>query len=224
MSKHICITGCTKGLGLALAKWFLANGWQVSGVGRNQNSIDSLQSHNNGYFRSVDITDDIGLGLFAKELADHFGPPDLLVNNAGVINANAPIWEVPPDEFGKVVDINIKGVYYSLRHFAPLMIARGSGIMINLSSGWGRSTSAEVAPYCATKWAIEGLSQAMAQELPRGVAVAAMNPGIIDTDMLRSCFGEDASSFGNATQWAERTGPYLVGLNASINGQALTAP
>jgi len=224
MSKHICITGCTKGLGLALAKWFLANGWQVSGVGRNQNSIDSLQSHNNGYFRSVDITDDIGLGLFAKELADHFGPPDLLVNNAGVINANAPIWEVPPDEFGKVVDINIKGVYYSLRHFAPLMIARGSGIMINLSSGWGRSTSAEVAPYCATKWAIEGLSQAMAQEVPRGVAVAAMNPGIIDTDMLRSCFGEDASSFGNATQWAERTGPYLVGLNASINGQALTAP
>lgn len=224
MSKHICITGCTKGLGLALAKWFLANGWQVSGVGRNQNSIDSLQSHNNGYFRPVDITDDIGLGLFAKELADHFGPPDLLVNNAGVINANAPIWEVPPDEFGKVVDINIKGVYYSLRHFAPLMIARGSGIMINLSSGWGRSTSAEVAPYCATKWAIEGLSQAMAQELPHGVAVAAMNPGIIDTDMLRSCFGEDASSFGNATQWAERTGPYLVGLNASINGQALTAP
>jgi NAD(P)-dependent dehydrogenase (short-subunit alcohol dehydrogenase family) len=224
MSKHICITGCTKGLGLALAKWFLANGWQVSGVGRNQNSIDSLQSHNNGYFRSVDITDDIGLGLFAKELADHFGPPDLLVNNAGVINANAPLWEVPPEEFGKVVDINIKGVYYSLRHFAPLMIARGSGIMINLSSGWGRSTSAEVAPYCATKWAIEGLSQAMAQELPHGVAVAAMNPGIIDTDMLRSCFGEDASSFGNATQWAERTGPYLVGLNASINGQALTAP
>jgi NAD(P)-dependent dehydrogenase (short-subunit alcohol dehydrogenase family) len=148
----------------------------------------------------------------------------LLFNNAGVINANASLWEVPPEEFGKVVDINIKGVYHSLRHFAPLMIARGSGIMINLSSGWGRSTSAEVAPYCATKWAIEGLSQAMAQELPYGVAVAALNPGIIDTDMLRSCFGADTSSFGNATEWAERTGPYLAGLDASINDQSLTAP
>ncbi len=224
MSKHVCITGCTKGLGLALAKWFLENGWQVSGIGRNQDSINSLTSHKNGYFRSVDVTDETALGLFAKELANEIGTPDLLVNNAGVINVNAPLWEVSPEEFGKVVDINIKGVYHSLRCFAPLMISRGSGVMINLSSGWGRSTSAEVAPYCATKWAIEGLSQAMAQELPQGIAVAAMNPGIIDTDMLRSCFGEDASSFGNATQWAERTGPYLAGLDASINGQALTAP
>lgn len=96
--------------------------------------------------------------------------------------------------------------------------------MINLSSGWGRSTSPEVAPYCATKWAVEGLSQAMAQELPLGVAVTAMNPGIIDTDMLRSCFGNEAASFGDATQWAERAGPFLAGLDSSINGKALTAP
>jgi NADP-dependent 3-hydroxy acid dehydrogenase YdfG len=75
MSKNICITGCTKGLGLAIAKWFLANGWQVSGIGRNQFSIDSLQSQGNGYFRAVDVTDDIALGLFAKELADKFAPP-----------------------------------------------------------------------------------------------------------------------------------------------------
>ncbi|QXD30847.1 SDR family oxidoreductase [Candidatus Pelagisphaera phototrophica] len=224
MSKHVCITGCTKGLGLALAKWFYADGWRVSGIGRNQFSIDSLQSQGNGYFRAVDVTDDNTLGFFASELADQLGTPDLLVNNAGVINANAPLWEVPPEVFAKVVDINIKGVYHTIRHFAPLMIARGSGIMINLSSGWGRSTSAEVAPYCATKWAIEGLSQAMARELPDGVAIAAMNPGIIDTDMLRSCLGSDASRFGNTTQWAERTGPYLAGLDASINGQALTAP
>tara|TARA_B100000212_G_scaffold120599_2_gene90274 strand:- start:251 stop:925 length:675 start_codon:yes stop_codon:yes gene_type:complete len=224
MSKHVCVTGCTKGLGFALARWFLANGWQVSGIGRNQFSIASLQSQGKGYFRRVDVTSDIAIGLFAKELADKLGPPDLLVNNAGVINANAPLWEVPSEEFGKVIDINIKGVYHCLRHFAPLMIDRGSGIMINLSSGWGRSTSPEVAPYCATKWAIEGLSQAMAEELPHGVAVAAMNPGIIDTDMLRSCFGAHASSFGNATQWADRAGPYLAGLDASINGQALTSP
>lgn len=224
MKKHVCITGCTKGLGLALSKWFLNEGWYVSGFGRNQTSIESLQSHNNGYFRTEDVTNDSAVGSFATELAEHWGTPDLLVNNAGIINANAPLWEVPPEEFGRVIDINIKGVYNSLRHFAPQMIERGSGIMINLSSGWGRSTSPEVAPYCATKWAVEGLSQAMAQELPLGVAVTAMNPGIIDTDMLRSCFGNEAASFGDATQWAERAGPFLAGLDSSINGKALTAP
>lgn len=224
MSKHVCITGCTKGLGLALVKWFLNNSWKVSGLGRTQDSIDGLQSYENGYFRVVDVTDDAAVGKFAADLAVHFGTPDLLVNNAGVINANAPLWEVTPEEFGRVVDVNIKGVHHSLRHFAPQMIKRGSGIMINLSSGWGRSTSPEVAPYCATKWAVEGLSQAMAQELPSGVAVAAMNPGIIDTDMLRSCFGDDAASFGDATEWAEKAGPFLAGLDASINGKALSAP
>lgn len=224
MSKHVCITGCTKGLGLALVKWFLNNSWKVSGLGRNQDSINSLQSYKSGYFRVVDVTDDAAVGKFAADLAAHFGAPDLLVNNAGVINANAPLWEVTPEEFGRVVDVNIKGVHHSLRHFAPQMIERGSGIMINLSSGWGRSTSPEVAPYCATKWAVEGLSQAMAQELPSGVAVAAMNPGIIDTDMLRSCFGDGAASFGDATEWAEKAGPFLAGLDASINGKALSAP
>ena len=96
--------------------------------------------------------------------------------------------------------------------------------MINLSSGWGRSTSPEVAPYCATKWAIEGLSQAMAQELPASIAVAAMNPGIINTEMLQSCFSEDAANFEDATQWAKRAGPFLAKLDASVNGKPLTAP
>ncbi len=227
MTKHVCITGCTKGLGHALAHWFLNEGWIVSGLGRDHESIEALQSdasEDRGFFRIVDVTDESAVGAFAADLAAKFGAPDLLVNNAGLINANAPLWEVPPEDFGRVVDVNLKGVYNVLRHFAPQMIERGSGIMINLSSGWGRSTSAEVAPYCATKWAIEGLSQAMAQELPAGVAVAAMNPGIIDTDMLRSCFGEEAASFGNAAQWAERAGPFLAKLDTSINGKPLTAP
>ena len=227
MSKSICITGCTKGLGRALANWFLQNGWRVSGCGRNRASIESLRRSApavRAFFDAVDVTSDPAVAAFADAVAASFGPPDLLVNNAGVINANAPLWEVPADEFGLVVDVNLKGVANVLRHFTPLMIHRGSGIVINLSSGWGRSTSAEVAPYCATKWAIEGLSQAMAQELPKGVAVAAMNPGVIDTDMLRSCFGESAGSYGDAEAWAERVGPFLAGLDTSINGRQLTAP
>lgn len=225
--KHVCISGCTRGLGRALAQWFLNEGWSVSGFGRDAKAIAALSASGREdahFFRVLDVTDDDAVRAFAQAAKSALGPPDLLLNNAGMINANAPLWEVPAEEFSQVVDVNLKGLVNVLRHFAPLMIERGSGVMINFSSGWGRSTSPDVAPYCATKWAVEGLSQAMAQELPQKVAVAAMNPGIIDTEMLRSCFGESAGAYGDAEQWASRAGPFLAKLDASVNGRQLTAP
>ena len=104
------------------------------------------------------------------------------------------------------------------------MLSRKSGVIVNFSSGWGRSTDAEVAPYCATKWAIEGLTQALAQELPSGLAAVALNPGIINTDMLQSCFGTSASSYPTAAQWARTAVPFLLQLGPKHNGQQLTAP
>ena len=91
--------------------------------------------------------------------------------------------------FPQVIDVNLKGMANVIRHFVPAMVKNKSGVIVNFSSGWGRSTDAEVAPYCATKWAIEGLTQALAQELPPGMAAVPLNPGIINTGMLRSCFG-----------------------------------
>src|SRR5207245_166377 len=110
-------------------------------------------------------------------------------NNAALINPNAPLWTIAAAEFDRVIDVNLKGVANVIRHLVPAMIARGSVVIVNLSSGWGRSVSAEVAPYCCTKWGIEGLTRAMAQELPQGMAAVPLNPGIIDTAMLRSTFG-----------------------------------
>ena len=97
-------------------------------------------------------------------------------------------------------------------------------MIVNFSSGWGRSTSPEVAPYCASKWAIEGLSQALAQELPPGLAAVALNPGIINTDMLQRCFGPGASAYPTADEWAKKAVPFLANLGASDNGRSLTAP
>ena len=128
-------------------------------------------------------------------MLEDFGPPDLLINNAAVINANAPLWEVPVEEFQSLIDININGVFHVIRAFVPAMTRRGSGIIVNFSSTWGHSTSSEVAPYCASKWAMEGLSKALADDLPPGMAAVAFNPGVIHTDMLESCFGSGAASF-----------------------------
>jgi NAD(P)-dependent dehydrogenase (short-subunit alcohol dehydrogenase family) len=104
------------------------------------------------------------------------------------------------------------------------MIARGSGTIVTLSSGWGRSTSPDVAPYCASKFAVEGLTQALAQELPSGLAAVALNPGIIDTDMLRQCWSDEAGGYAKPADWAKIAGPYLLQLGAKDNGRSLTVP
>ena len=104
------------------------------------------------------------------------------------------------------------------------MIERGSGVVVNISSGWGRSAAAEVASYCASKWAIEGLTQALADELPPGLAAVPLNPGVINTDLLQSCFGDSATEYRDADQWAETAVPYLLKIDSADNGKALTAP
>lgn len=222
----ILITGVGRGLGRALTARFVAAGHTVVGCSRQALHVASLaaefpQPHR---FDCVDVTDDAAVGRWAKSaLADH-GPPDLLLNNAAIVNENAVLWKVPPDQFARVIDVNIKGVYLVLRHFLPAMVARKQGVVVNFSSGWGRSTSPEVAPYCATKYAIEGLTQALAQELPAGMCAVPLNPGIIDTDMLRSCFGGQASSYPSPQQWSEKAARFLLELTAKDNGRSLSVP
>src|SRR5690606_12140899 len=149
-------------------------------------------------FYSVDVASDEAVQSWASLCLSTHGAPDLLINNAGVINPNAPLWEVSARDFANVMDVNVKGTANVIRHFLPAMVKRKSGVVVNFSSGWGRSTDAEVAPYCASKWAIEGLTQALAQELPSGMAAVPLNPGIINTEMLQSAFGGSANSYPKA--------------------------
>ncbi len=220
----VVITGVTRGLGRAMAEEFARLDHTVVGCGRSATDLANLRQDVKSPHQCerVDVTADDQVAAWAKHVVEVFGPPDLLVNNAAIINRNAPLWKVPAHEFSEVVDVNIKGVANVIRHFVPAMIQRGRGVIVNFSSGWGRSTNAEVAPYCATKWAIEGLTQALAQELPSGMAAIPLNPGIIDTDMLRSCFGGATSAYPTAQQWAKRAVPFLLKLSSRENGQPLT--
>jgi len=225
-SRNIVLTGVTRGLGQALAEVLINDGHVVSGCGRSEPAIESLASRHGPPhdFAVVDVSDDVKVRDWAKRLLESHGPPNLLINNAAIINTNAPLWRVPPAEFDAVVDVNLKGMANVLRHFLPAMVQRQEGIVVNFSSGWGRSTSPEVAPYCATKWAVEGLTQALAQELPPGMAAIPLNPGVIDTAMLRSCFGDSAGGYPSATAWAEQATPFLLRLTARHNGQSLSVP
>ena len=221
-----CITGCARGLGRALSSALAARGWTVAGCSRSEEHLASLRKElpSPHFFESVDVRHENAVQDFTERTLSELGPPDLLLNNAGVINRNAPLTALSDEEVSEVLDVNVKGVASMMRHFLPAMEKRGQGVVVNFSSGWGRSTSPEVAPYCASKWAVEGLSQAVSQEVGAGVAVVALNPGVIDTDMLRSCFGESAASYPDASAWAARAAPFLESLDYSDNGKALTAP
>lgn len=224
-AKLILITGVSRGLGRAMTEEFTRRGHRVAGCGRNREAMAELnQAHVAGgsRFDVVDVTDDAAVAAWAGKVLADMGPPDLLLNNAALINCNAPLWQVPAREFDAVIDVNIKGVANVIRHFVPAMVERGSGIIVNFSSGWGRGTDPQVAPYCASKWAMEGLSKALAQELPRGMAAIPLSPGIIDTDMLRSCFGDDADSYPSPAAWARTAVPYLLALGPRDNGHSLT--
>ena len=223
---NIVITGVTRGLGRALAEWFIAQGHTVSGCGRSGMVIFELRSthpepHN---FDAVDVTEPVKVGMWAERILGTQGAPDFLINNAGLVNHPAPLWQVPVQEFSKLIDVNIKGVANVIRAFVPAMVEAKRGVIVNLSSGWGRSTSPEVAPYCASKWAIEGLTKALAQELPAGMAAVPLNPGIINTAMLQICFGESAANYPKAEEWAGRAGPFILQLGAKDNGQSVSVP
>jgi NAD(P)-dependent dehydrogenase (short-subunit alcohol dehydrogenase family) len=222
----IIITGVTRGLGRALAEEFIRLGHTVAGCGRGAEGILELRfaygpPHS---FDVVDVANVTKVSIWGAKVLGFGEAPDLLINNAALMNTPAPLWEVPAEEFARLVEVNITGVAHVIREFVPSMVAAQKGVIVNLSSGWGRSVSAGVAPYCATKWAIEGLTQALAKELPAGMAAVPLNPGIIDTAMLRQAKGEAATAYPQAAAWAKQAAPYILQLGAKDNGKSLTVP
>jgi NAD(P)-dependent dehydrogenase (short-subunit alcohol dehydrogenase family) len=221
--KTIAITGVTQGLGRAMTDAFISEGHRVAGSGRNVSAIDSLKAaYPEQSFSVVDITDFESVAQWRDSVLEQVGVPDILINNAGIINANAPLWEVSVDEFSNVMDVNIKGTFHVIKVFCPSMIDNGGGTVVNFSSTWGRSVSAEVAPYCASKFAVEGLTKALAEDLPGAMVTVALNPGVIHTKMLESCFGAQASGCIKPAQWAEVAVPKILGITKKDNGASLS--
>ena len=226
-SRLILITGCSKGLGFSMVRSFAALGHTVIGCARSAPAISALQKefpapHS---FAVVDVSDAAAIEAWATKVIASHGAPDLLLNNAAVIHPNAPLWKVPADRFNRVIDVNVKGLANVLRSFLPAMVKAKKGLIVNFSSGWGRSTSPEVSGYCASKYAVEGLTASLAQELPAGMAAVALNPGVINTEMLQDCFGkESASHYPSAEEWAKRAVPFLLEIGPKDNGHPLTVP
>ena len=220
----IVITGITRGLGRALTDYYIAQGHTVIGCGRGAEGILDLRFAHPAPqdFSVLDVVDATKVELWAERVLGVHGAPDFLINNAALMNDPAPLWEVPADKFSRLIDVNIKGVANVVRAFVPAMIKAQKGVVVNFSSGWGRSVAPDFAPYCASKWAIEGLTKALAEELPEGMAAVPLNPGVIATDMLQQCWGGDVASYPKAEAWVNKAGPYILSLGSKDNGRSVS--
>lgn len=223
--RTIVVTGASRGLGRALVQRFAEAGHTVAGCARSEAALAELAAdHPGALLHPCDVGSAASAADFARAVLERHGPPDLLINNAALMNDPAPLWEISEEEFDRLMRVNVSGTANIVRAFVPAMIERGRGVIVNLSSGWGRSTSPEVGPYCTTKWAVEGFTGSLSDELPPGLAAVALNPGVINTEMLQQCWAEGASAHEDADTWSHRAAPYLLGLGPADNGARATVP
>lgn len=221
----VLITGVTRGLGRAMVDEFVRLGRTVFGCGRTKAQIEDLARTYPGHdFQTVDVASDEEVKAWARRLLDKYEPPQLVLNNAAVINPKAPLWEAEDPDFSDAVDINIKGVVHVIRHFLPAMIVRQRGVIVNFSSRWGHRFEKQMATYCATKWAVVALTRALAEELrPEGIAAVALNPGIVRTGMLERYLGQNTSTeiskYITAGDWAKVSVPFILRLGLKDTGK-----
>lgn len=227
ISKTFVITGITGGIGLALTRRLLRDGHRVHGCGRREDPLAETERDRSGNrygYHQLDIMDFEALRHWANEMDSAGQTPDYLIHNAALIHGNAHLWEIDRDRLKTVIDVNIMGTFNVLQAFLPSMLKQRRGIIITLSSGAGRMGIGHISGYCATKWAVEGLTKSLAEELPAGMAAIPMSPGMVNTDMLRTNFGEQAGNYQSPEDWADVAAPFILGLDASQTGQSLTVP
>jgi NAD(P)-dependent dehydrogenase (short-subunit alcohol dehydrogenase family) len=220
----VVITGVAQGLGRALAEEFIAQGHRVVGCDVAGEAIALLQQRHGSphSFATVDITAAAQVDRWvAAAIAD--SPPDLLINNAGAMHPLGSLWEISAEMCDRTLAVNLGGTVNVLRAVLPGMVAQAQGMIVNISARWGRVGAAGAAPFCASKWAIEGLTQALAQELPAGMGAVTLSPGAVHTQALATIHGADkASTYIDPQTWAVQAVPYLLGLSPELSGQALT--
>lgn len=227
ISKSVIITGVTQGLGRAMVDRFHELGWNIYGCGRSKDKIEELKKQYSKIhdFQVIDVSDSQQVNNWANYILNTHTAPDMIINNASIVNQNAQLWKITAQEFENVMNVNVNGVVNVIRAFVPAMVARKEGIIINMSSSWGREGEAELAPYCASKFAIEGITKSMALELPHGMAVVALDPGgSISTPMPKSCAPQYINESPTPETWSHKAIEYILNITIDKNGDSLTCP
>jgi NAD(P)-dependent dehydrogenase (short-subunit alcohol dehydrogenase family) len=182
------ITGAGRGIGAAIATRLAGLGARAVLCGRTREALEATSAaiHNQGGQTAVmqcDVTDLRSVESLAERVERTFGRVDILVNNAGIGAASGPLHELSPDDWDRILNTNLRGVYYCIRSFAPLMIRARCGHIINISSLAGKNALPNGAAYSASKWGLNGLTYSLAEELRvHNIRVSVICPGSVHTD------------------------------------------
>ena len=211
MTKSILVTGATSGFGKAIATRFAKEGYTVCITGRRAERLAAMKEElENAYGIKVvtlhfDVRDRNAVEEAIGKLKLEVPHIDILVNNAGLASGIAPIDEGDIDNWETMIDTNLKGLLYMTRQIAPMMRQRAQGHIINIGSTAGKQVYKNGNVYCATKFAVEALNQAMRIDLlPYGIKVTAINPGMAETEFSLVRFHGDE----------ERAKNMYAGINA----------
>ena len=189
--KAAIVTGASRGIGAAVAIELARCGAKVVLAARSVETITTLADQiqaDGGAAEAVacDVARYADLAATAARCREAFGAIDILVNNAGLVDPVAHLADSDPDAWARVADVNYKGVYYGMRAVLPDMLAQGSGVIVNISSGAATSPLDGWSHYCSSKAAVLMLTRCADKEYrENGVRVVGLSPGTVATDMQR---------------------------------------
>jgi 3-oxoacyl-[acyl-carrier protein] reductase len=171
-----------------------------------------------------DVSNLESVQALASFVDQSFGRADILVNNAGVGSFSAPLHELTPEEWEKVLNTNLRGVYFCIRSFAPMMIRAKTGHIVNISSLAGKNALPKGAAYAASKWGLNGLTYSVAEELrPYNIRVAVVCPGSVDTE-LSPHTGKDPNKMLQADDVAHVVAMLVTQAPQSFASEVLLRP
>jgi len=183
------ITGAGRGIGAAIAHKLAGLGVTAVLCGRHRGPLESVAAAISGaggrsHVVECDVRDFHSVETAAAQVEQTLGRLDILINNAGVGGFGGPLHQMPPESWDDVLNTNLRGIYFCIRAFAPMMIRAQSGHIINISSLAGKNPLPNGAAYAASKWGLNGLSYSVAEEL-RGykIRVAVVCPGSVNTEL-----------------------------------------
>jgi NAD(P)-dependent dehydrogenase (short-subunit alcohol dehydrogenase family) len=186
------VTGGGRGIGAGIARELAAAGARVAVAARTREQVKTVADETGGLALEVDVTDRAAVDRMVAETERELGPIDLLVANAGVGGPDGPTWEVDPDAWWQVLEVNVLGVHLCCRAVIPGMLERGRGRIVITGSGAAYLPGARSTPYPSSKAAVCRYGEALANELAGRIPVFFISPGLVRTEMTDGNFADDA--------------------------------
>jgi 3-oxoacyl-[acyl-carrier protein] reductase len=187
--KVAIVTGGSRGIGLAIAEKLAEMECEVVITARKRDELESAAQSirkTGGKCEGVpcDVSSITDVQKLADEIADRRKKLKIVINNAGIGGFSSPLHQTDPETWDKIINTNLRGVYYMIRAFAPMLIANGGGDIVNISSLAGKNALPNGATYSASKWGLNGLSYSVAEELrAHNIRVTVVCPGSVNTDL-----------------------------------------